>query len=108
VVPFGPDVLKVAHPVEMLSRMLRNLRAIFMEKEDLARLYWVLTALIDICPGDRAEAYKDRGILYGRMGRFKHATDDFRKYLEVITDPAKRSQVEGMLRFFENRTEFTN
>jgi regulator of sirC expression with transglutaminase-like and TPR domain len=108
VVPFGPEVLKVAHPGEILSRMLRNLRAIFMEKEDLARLYWVLTSLIELCPADRLESYKDRGILMGRTGRFSAACDDFRLFLASSEDPQKRAHVEQMLRFFENQTELPN
>jgi regulator of sirC expression with transglutaminase-like and TPR domain len=108
VVPFGPDVLRVAHPRDILSRMLRNLRAIFMEKEDLARPYWVLTALIELCPQDRVEAFRDRGILNGRTGRFSAAAADFRVFLGLCTDPQKRSHVEQMLRFFENQTELPN
>jgi len=108
VVPFGPDVLKVAHPGEILSRMLRNLRAIFMEKEDLARLYWVLTSLIELCPGDKIEAHKERGILMGRTGRFSRAAEDLRIFLSLSQDPQKRAHVEQMLRFFENQVELPN
>lgn len=108
VVPFGPDVLKVAHPVEILSRILRNLRAIFMEKEDLARLYWVLTSLIELCPADKVEAFKDRGILMARTGRFGAAVEDLRIFLSLSQDPQKRAHVEQMLRFFENQVELPN
>jgi len=108
VVPFGPDALKVAHPTEILSRMLRNLRAIFMEKEDFARLYWVQSALIGLCPSDRVEAFRDRGLLFVRMGRFPQAADDFRSFLAESKDIQKRAHVEQMLRLFENRVDSIN
>ena len=107
-VPFGPDALKIAHPREIASRMLRNLKAIFMEKEDLARLYWVLTALMELCPSERLESTKERGVLMGRMGRFNSARSDLRAYLSETSDPEKRANVERILGFFENQTEFQN
>jgi regulator of sirC expression with transglutaminase-like and TPR domain len=108
VLPFGPDALKVAHPQEILSRMLRNLRAIFTEKEDYARLYWVLTALIELCPLERTEALKDRGFLLARMSRFNQATQDLKAYMQVCSDPAKLSHVEKMIRFFSDQSDLMN
>jgi regulator of sirC expression with transglutaminase-like and TPR domain len=108
VVPFGPDVLKIAHPVDIVSRTLRNLRAIFAEKEDLPRLWWVLTALIEVCPADSVEAYRERGLLMGRMGRFRAAAEDFKKYLAMSNDIEKMKHVERLLRFFEGQSEMSN
>lgn len=108
ILPFGPEVLKVAHPTEIVSRVLRNLRAILMEKEDLVRLFWVLTGLIELCPQDRVEAFKDRGILLGRVGRFAQAGADCREFLNSSADPQKKAQIEGLLRFFENQRELPN
>ncbi len=108
VIPFGPDVLAVAHPVEITSRMLRNLKAIFSEKEDLPRLYWVLTALKELCPQDSAEAVKDRGFLLARMGRFSAALIDLKYYLTVSKDVQKIQHVERIIRHFETQSDSTN
>lgn len=108
VIPFGPEVLAVAHPAEILSRMLRNLRAIFSEKEDLPRLYWVLTALIELCPADSTEAYRDRGFLYARMSRFQAALADLRHYLTLAKDPEKTQHVERIIRMFETQSDEMN
>jgi regulator of sirC expression with transglutaminase-like and TPR domain len=108
VLKFGPDALKVAHPAEIVSRSLRNLKAIFAEKEDLARMYWVLSALIELCPNERVEAYKERGLLMGRMGRYAQATSDLSKYLSCCQDPAKAAHAERLMRFFEGQQDFTN
>jgi regulator of sirC expression with transglutaminase-like and TPR domain len=106
--PFTTDVLKVTHPLDIVSRMARNLRAILMEKEDLARLYWVLTALVELCPQDRVEAMKDRGVVLARVGRYAQAREDFNEYLKNSDDPRRKSQVEGLLRFLENQVELPN
>lgn len=108
VIAFGPEALKVATPVEIISRMLRNLRAIFAEKEDLPRLYWVLTALIELSPGDRIEAFRERGFLFARMGRYPAATEDLKRYLGLSRDLQKISHVERLLRFIESQHEQMN
>jgi regulator of sirC expression with transglutaminase-like and TPR domain len=107
-VPFGPEVLRVAHPRDILSRMLRNLRAIYAEKEDLPRLYWVLSALVEICPTEKGESLKERGFLMARMGRYTQAIEDLRAYLQMTSDPRKYEQVEKILRAFELQKETVN
>ncbi len=108
VLRFGPDSLKVAHPQEIASRTLRNLRAIFQEKEDLPRLYWVLSALIEVCPTERTESYKERGLLLGRMGRYHAAAVDLKTYLTICPDPQKASHAERLLLLFESQRDVTN
>jgi regulator of sirC expression with transglutaminase-like and TPR domain len=107
-IPFSQDVFRVAHPVDIVSRMARNLRAILMEKEDLARLYWVLSTLIEVCPQEKIESFKDRGVLLARVGRYAQARGDFNEYLRLSDDPRKKAQVEGLLRFLENQVELPN
>lgn len=108
VIPFGPEVLSVAHPREIVSRMLRNLKAIFSEKEDLPRLYWVLSALIELCPSESVEAYRDRGFLYARMNRYSAALADLRFYLKNAQDVQKIQHVERIIRLFENQSDEMN
>lgn len=108
VLVFGPEALKVAHPQDIVSRMLRNLKAIFSEKEDLARLYWVLTALIELSPSERIESLKERGLLMGRMGRYSQASYDLRNYISSCEDPQRVAHAERLLNFFESQREFTN
>ncbi|NCN27367.1 tetratricopeptide repeat protein [bacterium] len=106
--PFSPDVLRVAHPRDMVSRMLRNLRAIYNEKEDLPRLYWVLSALIELCPQEKNEALRERGFLMARMGRYHQAVDDLKEFMRLSNDASKYEHVERILRFFELQKEQTN
>ena len=108
VLVFGPEALKIAHPQEITSRMLRNLKAIFQEKEDLPRLYWVLTGLVELCQSESIEALKERGLLMGRMGRYVNAAQDLKAYMSSCTDPQRVAHAERLLRFFESQREFTN
>jgi regulator of sirC expression with transglutaminase-like and TPR domain len=108
VLVFGPEALRVAHPSDIAARMLRNLKAIFAEKEDLARLYWVLTALIELSPAERIESLKERGLLMGRMGRYSQATCDLRNYIRSCEDPQRVAHAERLLNFFQGQREFTN
>ncbi len=107
-VPFGPEALRLAHPVEIVSRVLRNLRAICAEKEDLARLYWILTALIELCPSEQIDSYRERGLLMARMGRYPNAIKDFERFLNLSSDLEKKSHVENMMRYFSLQKEQVN
>jgi len=107
-IPFSPEVLKTAHPRDIVSRMLRNLRAIYSEKEDLPRLYWVLTSLVQLCPSDHLESLKERGFLFARMGRFRAAIEDLRLFMRTSNSTQNMDHIEKMLRYFELQKELTN
>lgn len=107
-IPFGPEALKVAHPRDIVSRMLRNLRAIYFEKEDLTRLYWVLTALAELCPDEKLEALRERAFLFARMGRYRAAIQDLRAVIKSPTTINNRDHLEKILRYFELQKEVTN
>ena len=107
-IPFGPEALKIAHPREIVSRMLRNLRAIYFEKEDLTRLYWVLTALAELCPQERTESLRERAFLFARMGRYRAAIQDLRAVIKSSSSVHNRDHLEKILRYFELQKEVTN
>jgi regulator of sirC expression with transglutaminase-like and TPR domain len=107
-IPFGPEALQIAHPREIVSRMLRNLRAIYFEKEDLTRLYWVLTALAELCPQERIEALKERAFLFARMGRYRAAIQDLKTVIHSSAGVHNRDHLEKILRYFELQKEVTN
>ncbi len=107
-IPFGPEALKIAHPREIVSRMLRNLRAIYFEKEDLTRLYWVLTALAELCPQERVESLRERAFLFARMGRYRAAIQDLRTVIKSSSSLHNRDHLEKILRYFELQKEVTN
>jgi|JI10StandDraft_1071094.scaffolds.fasta_scaffold185960_1 regulator of sirC expression with transglutaminase-like and TPR domain len=107
-IPFGPEALKVAHPRDIVSRTLRNLRAIYFEKEDLTRLYWVLTALVELCPNEKIESLRERAFLFARMGRYRAAIQDLRTVISSSPALHNRDHLEKILRYFELQKEVTN
>jgi len=76
------------HPVgkkQILHRMLGNLRAIYMEREDYPRAMAVIERLDVLAPGDSVHL-RDRGLIHLKESRFSSAAIDLRAYL--LHDPA--------------------
>ena len=89
-------MLVAANKKEILARMLRNLKAIYLEREDyntaLSAMEWIIT----LTPADALEV-RDRGLLYAKLECARAALDDLQRYLELAPDaedvPEVRSRV---------------
>jgi regulator of sirC expression with transglutaminase-like and TPR domain len=81
---------------EILARMLRNLKAIYVSKQDylraLALMHWIILAV----PGQAAEV-RDRGLAYLKLECYRAALSDLEQYLGMAPEAddieAVRSQV---------------
>ncbi|GIZ53804.1 SirB1 family protein [Noviherbaspirillum aridicola] len=73
--------LHAAHPREILVRMLRNLKALFVERMHWERLLGVQQRLLILLPDDIAER-RDRGLAYANLECPQAALDDLEAYLE--------------------------
>jgi regulator of sirC expression with transglutaminase-like and TPR domain len=76
--------LRPASGRDIVTRMLRNLKAIYRNHKDWARLLPVHERLIVIQPDDAAER-RDRGITHEMLGHYKAALKDLEWY--VAADP---------------------
>jgi len=78
-------MLVAANKKEILARMLRNLKAIYLEREDyntaLSAMEWIIT----LTPADALEV-RDRGLLYAKLECARAALDDLQRYLELAPD----------------------
>ncbi len=84
--PLAP-LLQAAGKKEILLRMLRNLKAIYVNNEDHAKALTVIDRILIIEP-DLADELRDRGQLYERLECFRPALADLRRYLSLNpTDP---------------------
>lgn len=72
--------LQVARPREILVRMLRNLKALFIENGDWQRLLEVQQRLLILLPDDVLEL-RDRGLAYARLECPTPALADLEAYL---------------------------
>lgn len=81
---------------QILARLLRNLKGIYREKDEPARLLDVLTRMLLVAPDD-ASALRDRGFAYERLECWRPALQDLSGYLEREPDAADLLEVRGRI-----------
>ena len=74
------EMLVSAAPREVLVRMLRNLKAIYLKDEQLHDALAVLEWIIPLAPGEHEEV-RDRGVVYQELECFRAALADFEHYI---------------------------
>jgi regulator of sirC expression with transglutaminase-like and TPR domain len=72
--------LHPAHPRDILVRMLRNLKSLFLEHDRWQQLLCVQQRLMILLPDDASER-RDRGLAYANLDCPKAALEDFEAYL---------------------------
>ncbi len=77
-----PQLLTPATKKEILIRMLRNLKGVYLQKADFTRALSVIDRILLIAP-DLAVEVRDRGAIHQRLGHLHGAIHDFKKYLEL-------------------------
>jgi regulator of sirC expression with transglutaminase-like and TPR domain len=89
----GESLLATLPKKQILKRMLGNLKAVYGQREEPAKLLAVLDRLIILDPGS-VEDIRDRGALYLRLDCYGQAKDDFETYLRL----APRAQDAAAIR----------
>jgi regulator of sirC expression with transglutaminase-like and TPR domain len=79
--PLAP-LLQTAGKKEILLRVLRNLKAIYINNQNYQKALTTLDRILLIAP-DRAEEVRERGQLYERLECFRPALTDFRRYMSL-------------------------
>ena len=69
-------------PREILARVLRNLKAIYWDREEFDRCITTIGALMAVLP-DRPEERRDRGVVHLKAGNHQQSADDFAAYIEA-------------------------
>ncbi len=85
--PSTPAALEPASNRGILFRMLANLKASYMRRGDHARALGALDRMLLIAP-DHPGVWRDRGLLYLKLGRYPHALSDLDRYQELDPDRA--------------------
>jgi regulator of sirC expression with transglutaminase-like and TPR domain len=88
---------------EIVARMLRNLKHIYLQTERWQRLLGVQQRLVTLLP-DRIEERRDRGFAFARLDFFRPAVEDLERYLEVRPDAEDATVVESQLEELRQRT----
>lgn len=73
------DLLESASPRQILARLLRNLKAIYLEARDLDRALAVMNRLVVLLP-EVPEERRDRGMVYAQLECPRAAAEDLSFY----------------------------
>lgn len=82
------QLLKLLDPAShraILTRMLRNLRSVYVERDDLERAVRCADRLLTVDPSLAME-YRERARLYQAIGYNKGVVEDLRRYLALAPD----------------------
>jgi regulator of sirC expression with transglutaminase-like and TPR domain len=75
-------MLSAAPPAEIVARMLRNLKAIYVERGEKTRALTAMNRVLDLYP-QSADAYRERARLLEEMECFRAALADFESVLRL-------------------------
>ena len=87
-----PEALATADTPGILTRMLRNLLGVYLDRNDHAHALAAAELLLVLVP-DSADELRMRGLLYERLECFGAALDDFRRYLELAPGAPDAEQI---------------
>jgi regulator of sirC expression with transglutaminase-like and TPR domain len=93
--PLG-ELLGTAGKREILVRMLRNLKIIYLRREEYDQALTAASRILVIDPSN-AEEVRDRGEIYRKLECFRAAATDFQRYLRLAPDAPDRPEVQRRL-----------
>jgi regulator of sirC expression with transglutaminase-like and TPR domain len=91
-----PQLLTPASKREILIRMLRNLKGVYLQQQNFARalqtIEWILLADPTL-----ATEIRDRGAVHQRLGSLQAAARDFKQYLQMTPQAEDAAAIRNML-----------
>ena len=97
-------LLQPATPREVIARMLRNLKTIYMQTERWQRLLSVQQRLAILLPQD-IEERRDRGLAFARLDYLRPAIEDLQLYLEERAAAEDATVIEAQLAELRQRAQ---
>jgi regulator of sirC expression with transglutaminase-like and TPR domain len=93
---FHEELFRPATPRQILVRMLRNLKQIYLRRGDFARSLGATDGILLLEPGEPGEL-RDRGALYRKLECFAAALADFETFLELAPSGPGADEVRASL-----------
>jgi regulator of sirC expression with transglutaminase-like and TPR domain len=90
-------LLDAASNKEVLGRMLRNLKGIYVERADWLRALSASERVIALLPDDAGEEYRDRAGIYLKLECIRAALGDFNTYLRQCPGAADAETVAAQI-----------
>ena len=81
---------------QILARMLRNLKAIYLRRHEHAQALSASDWVIALAPADATEV-RDRGLLYLQLECFRAALEDLQRYLKLAPDAADADEIRARI-----------
>lgn len=100
---FQGELLDGAPPKEILGRLLRNLKRIYLAQKDFERALHAVDRLLMVFPGEPTER-RDRGFLLAHLDRPGAAMSDLESYLALVPDAPDARAVRGRIAWLRRRT----
>jgi regulator of sirC expression with transglutaminase-like and TPR domain len=94
--PLDPGWLEAVTPRQLLARMLRNLKQIYLRQGDDVRAHGAIDRLLLLAP-DAAEELRDRGLVSARLGLRPAAARDLGAYLELAPTAPDGAEIRELL-----------
>jgi len=91
-----PQLLAPASKREILVRMLRNLKGVYLQKNDFSRALNAIERILLVDPSLATE-FRDRGSVHQRLGHLQAAAQDFRRYLQLAPQAQDAAAIRNML-----------
>lgn len=101
------DMLEIAAPRDILSRMLNNLRRIHAGRGDFAKAVRWIDMDIALRP-ESPHNYRERGMLYVQMEEFGKAVSDLERYVQAIPGTPDASQVREQIQLIRKLLSHLN
>lgn len=86
--------LAPASPRDIVARVLRNLKGLYMKSGKLDRALAVMRRMLLVVP-ESAEELRDRGLLYARLECFRPALADLQNYLRRRPDAPDGAEIHA-------------
>jgi|WetSurMetagenome_2_1015567.scaffolds.fasta_scaffold25368_3 regulator of sirC expression with transglutaminase-like and TPR domain len=102
---FLRQALQTASTQDILVRMLRNLKDIYLRSEQWTKLLPIMEQLLIINP-DLAEEWRDRGMLYQRLECAKAAVSDYERYLSIEPYAIDSDFIEEQINQLTNKIKY--
>ncbi|MBI3941544.1 MAG: transglutaminase family protein [Chloroflexi bacterium] len=80
---------------QILARMLNNLKAIFLQRQDLARVFQIQTRLLIVNPADTG-GWRDMGMICAQVGERQMAVAYLQRYLALVPDAQDAERIKQL------------
>ncbi len=95
-VTMRPEFLQPAAKVDILARVLTNLKGIYLNARDDVRALAAVDRILMLRPGAGVEL-RDRGLLLARTGRRDEAVADLERYLDFVPTAPDAQRVRSLI-----------